>query len=127
LFRIADPCSIQPHAHNFPSQHARLTNLIRGDDEQEWYGDKEVAEAEVLFAVEKLRGYVSLFAESKAALDAALRLLSVDKQGTHKTVAFLSIADRFVGHVSQTLTELDLDIHPPDELGRIKTQSIFAS
>jgi len=114
---LPDPLAILPYTHKFPSQPARLNNLIRaGRDEQEWYTDKELPGAEVLFAVEKLRGNISLFAESEAALEAALWRLEVDKESERKAPLVLSsVPLKLVPVVIQALTRLGWEIRNSTE------------
>jgi len=122
LVPIKDASTIQPHLHKFPSQPGRFGNLVtasvQGFEEQDWYADKEVAEAEVFFAVERMRGNVSMFAESAAALEAALLRVEVDKNGSRPFAIFSSVETRFVPLITKTYERLGIRL-------RFSTEEIF--
>jgi len=85
------------------------------------YTDKEVSEAEVIFAAERLRGNVSMFSESDAAVEAALRrVVKVEKEGQRPVAVFSSITVRFVPILSRVLSEIGLTV-------RYSTEEVFYS
>lgn len=106
-------------AHKFPSQKVRFSNLVLSGDVHAWFGDKD--DPDVLFAVEKLRGAVSLFAEAEAPAATALSRLTRNKEGTRHMQVFPSTEKRFTSLVIDTLEALGLTVQKSiDEGWRVR-------